>query len=226
MNNLIRALATAAGAVAAVGVLASCSSTTTEGTSTNAAPMPNSATFVADMAARDGATMTMAIAVEDDKVVAYVTDGTTDEAEFVGTQQDGRMDLMSPYGDNLTATFDGTSVTGEVTMNVAEVAPVTFEASPVSAPAGLYTASQGNSRAMWVVRPDRTMVGMMSTRAPGHLTVADVTRAQDQAFKDSVRQMRLDRQLRQAPQMDRETMTMDMDGTTMTATRVTGDMSI
>jgi len=27
------------------------------------------------------------------------------------------MDLMSMYGDNLTASFDGTNVGGEVTMN-------------------------------------------------------------------------------------------------------------
>ena len=50
--------------------------------------------------------------------------------------------------------------------------------------------------------------------------------AREQAFKDQVRQMRLDRRLQPAPQMTYGTWSMDMDGSTVTAVRVTGDMSL
>ena len=50
-------------------------------------------------------------------------------------------------------------------------------------------------------------------------------RAKEQAFKDRVRQMRLDRQLQQAPQLQMDTMEADMNGSMMPVTRVTGSMS-
>jgi hypothetical protein len=49
--------------------------------------------------------------------------------------------------------------------------------------------------------------------------------AREQEFKDRVRQMRQDRQLQPAPQMTYGTWSMDMNGSTVTAVRVTGDMS-
>lgn len=233
MQKYTRALAVAAGAVIAMGMFAACSSGTTEETPTASettgtpAAMPESATFIADMPEPDGETMTMtmAIAVEGDKVVAYATNGTNDEAYFLGTQKDGQMDLMSMYGDTLKAKFDGGKVDGEITMNETNARPVKFAASSVAAPAGMYTATHGNSRATWVVRPDHTMVGMMEKNTRGHLTVADANRANDRAFMDNVRQMRLDRQMQQAPQMQMDTMEVDMDGTMVRATRVTGSSS-
>src|SRR3954453_16910650 len=104
-----------------------------------AAPMPPSATFIADVPENDGATMTMAVTVDGDNVVAYATNGTNDEAYFFGTQKDGQMDLMSMYGDNLNASFDGTKLDGEVTMNETDADPLKFAASAVAAPAGMYT---------------------------------------------------------------------------------------
>jgi len=177
------------------------------------------------MLAKDGAPMTMAIAVEGDKVVAYATNGTNDEAYFFGTQKDGQMDLMSMYGDNLKASFDGKNVMGEVTMNETGSAPVKFAAASVAAPAGLYTMAHNNSRATWVVRPDHTMTGVMDNSAPGDHKVTDAIMAHDQAFMDQVRDMRLNRQLQQAPQMTYGSWSMHMGNSTMTAVRVTGDMA-
>lgn len=231
MKKYTRALVVAAGAVITLGLFTACSSGAKEeapaasATTTRAAAMPESATFIADMPEPDGKTMTMAIAVEGDKVVAYATNGTNDEAYFFGTEKDGQMDLMSMYGDNLKASFDGTKVDGEITMNQTNARPVKFAASSVAAPAGMYTATHGNARATWVVRPDHTMIGVMDNSAPGDHKVTDAIMAKEQQFKDSVRQMRLDRQLQHAPQMQMDTMESDMGGTMVRVTRVAGNMS-
>jgi len=217
VRKYIRALVVGAGTVVALGM-----QTAPTGT---AAPMPPSATYIADVPANDGATMTMAVTVDGEKVVAYATNGTNDEAYFFGTQKDGQMDLMSMYGDNLKASFDGATLNGEVTMNQTDAKPLNFAASSVVAPAGLYTAAHDTARATWVVRPDHTMTGVMDNSAPGDHKVTDAVMAHEQAFEDQVRQMRLDRQLQPAPQMTYGTWSMTMNGSTVTAVRVTGDMS-
>jgi hypothetical protein len=231
MKKYTRALVMAAGAVITLGLLTACSNGAKEEapaageTTTTAAGMPESATFIADMPEPDGKAMTMAIAVEGDKVVAYATNGINDEAYFFGTQKDGQMDLMSMYGDNLKASFDDGKVDGEITMNETNARPVKFSASSVAAPAGMYTATHGSARAMWVVRPDHTMVGVMDNSAPGDHKVTDAIMAREQEFKHRVRQMRVDRQLQQAPRMQMDTMEADMDGTLARVTRVTGNAS-
>jgi hypothetical protein len=211
------ALVVGAGAVIALGMLTAPTST--------AAPMPSSATFIADVPKANGATMTLAVTIEGDQVVAYATNGTNDEAYFFGTQKDGQMDLMSMYGDNLNASFDGTTLNGAVTMNETDAAPLKFAASSVAAPAGLYTATHDTARANWVVRPDHSMTGVMDNSAPGDHKVTDAIMAREQAFKDQVRQMRLARQLQPAPPMTYGTWSMNMNGSTVTAVRVTGNMS-
>src|SRR5258705_10341838 len=208
------ALVVGAGAVIALGMLTAPTST--------AAPMPPSATFIADVPEVNGATMTMAVTVEGDNVVAYATNGTNDEAYFFGTQKDGQMDLMSMYGDEVKASFDGTNVTGEMTMNETDATPLKFAASSVAAPAGLYTATHDTARATWVVRPDHTMSGVMDNSAPGDHKVTDAIMAREQAFKDKVRQMRQDRPLQPAPPMTYGTWAMDMNGSTVPGVRVTG----
>jgi hypothetical protein len=110
-------------------------------------------------------------------------------------------------------------------MNKANARAVKFSASSAAAPAGMYTATHGNGRAMWVVRPDHTIVGVMDNSAPGDHKVTDAEMARKQEFKDRVRQMRVDRQLQQAPPMQMDTMEADMDGTMARVTRVTGDAS-
>jgi hypothetical protein len=231
MKEYSRVVVLAAGAVIAVGMVAACSSgsqevaSSTSATTSTVAPMPASATFIADMPTKDGAGMTMAVTVEGAKVVAYATNGTNDEAYFFGTQKDSQMDLMSMYGDNLKASFDGKNLIGEVTMNETGSARTKFAAASVAAPAGLYTMAHDNSRATWIVRPDHTMTGVMDNSAPGDHKVTDAVMAHDQEFMDRVRQMRLDRQLQQAPQMSYGTWSTHMGNSTVTAVRVSGDMS-
>lgn len=233
--NVIRArtgaLALSAGAILAASTLTACASSKPETTATSAttsvaAAMPAQATFIADMPAAPGALMTtMAITVEGDKVVAYATNGANDDAYFIGTQKDGRIDLDSMYADHLTASFDGQKVSGVITMNENGAAPEKFAASPVAAPAGIYTATHGTSRASWVVRPNHTMSGVMDNSAPGDHKVTDAIAAENQQFKDSVRQMRLGRQMQPAPLMTYGTWSMDMHGKTVTAVPVTGSMT-
>lgn len=204
-------------AVLLVSLLTGCSGST--------APMPRTATYIADLPAGPGGTMTVAITVEGDKVVAYATNGGDDEAYFFGSHEHGRMSLMSMYADTIEASVTGTNIEGALTMNEKVTVPMKFAAAPVAAPAGIYTADHGGSRASWVVRPNRTMVGVMDNSAPGDHKVTDALAAQDQAFRDEVRQTRIDRQMRPAPQMTYGTWSSQMHGSTVTAVRVTGDMS-
>ena len=80
---------------------------------------------------------------------------------------------------------------------------------------------------MWggVVNLNGVGFGISYDRAPGDHQVTDVIMAHGQAFRDKVRQMRLDRQLQQAPPMTYGIWSMNMDGSTVTAIRVAGDMS-
>jgi len=211
-----------AGAVLAATALSACSST-------SAAPpdtMPQSANFIADMPEPDGNTMTLAIAVDGDDVTAYATDGTSDQAVFMGTQSNGTMNLISPYQDQLAASFDGTDVTGTITMNEPAAQPHSFSAARVSAPAGMYTAATGDSSATWVVKPNQVIVGMMMPNSKRDREVIDQINAQQQDFKDKVRQMRLQRQMQPAPQLTYGTWQTTMDGTAMTAVPVTAGMTI
>ena len=208
----------AAGAVIAATALGASSAT--------ALAMPQSGTFVADMAEPDGNTMALGIAVEGEMVTAYATDGTSDEAVFMGTQSNGTMTLNSPYQDQLTASFDGSNVNGTITMNEPNAQPHNFSASLVSAPAGIYTAAAGDSRTTWVVKPNQTMVGMMMPNSKRDREVIDQINAEQQEFKDKVRQMRLERQMQPAPPMTYGTWQTTMNGTTMTAVPVTGGMTL
>lgn len=226
------AVLAAAGAIAVV-TLGACATSpaappddTTSETTVPAAAMPQSGTFIADMAEPDGQTMTLGIAVDGDEVTAFATDGTSEEASFVGTQQDGAMTLTSPYQDQLTATFDGSNVNGTITMNKPGAQPHNFSASLVSAPAGMYTVEMGDGSATWVVRPNRTMVGVMMPNSKRDREVIDQINQQQQDFQDKVRQMRLQLQMRQAPTLTYGTWQTTMDGVTMTAAPVTGGMTI
>lgn len=144
----------------------------------SSAEMPAAATFIADMPAAQGTSMTtVAITVEGDEVVAYATNGANDEAYFFGTQSNGQMDLTSTYADRLKASFDGKNVSGEIVMNENGAAPEKFAASPVAAPAGIYTAAHDNSRATWVVGPNHTMVGIMVLNNSAPVTTRSPTRS-------------------------------------------------
>ena len=175
MKMYTRALMVGVGAVLALGTFTACSSGTTEqaattsettpAATTTAAAMPETGDFITEVQKPDGSTMTMAIAVEGENVVAYSTNGTNNETYLFGTQKDGQMELMSMYADEVTASFDGSNLNGEMAMNDEGATVQKFTATRVEAPAGMYTAARDNSRATWIVRPNNTTVGVMDNRA-------------------------------------------------------------
>jgi hypothetical protein len=232
MKKHTRALMVGVGAVLALGMFTACSggtseqaATTTETTSaeapTTAAAMPQTATFVAQMPEKDGHPMAMAITVQGDQVAAYACNGTNDEAWFFGTRKDGVMNLTSKFMDTMTASYTGAELTGTLTMNNV---PQAFAARLAAEPAGIYTAEMNGQRATWIVMPDGQAMGIQNrTSRRDDELIGDILQ-QQQDFQDKVRQMRLDRQLQQAPQLNMATMDADMDGTMARATRVTGSM--
>ena len=105
-----------------------------------------------------------------------------------------------------------------------DAGPHEFSAAAASAPAGIYTATMDGARASWVVRPDRTITGVMDNSAPGDHKVTDALAMQQQQYRDQVRQMRLDQQMQQAPPMQYGTWTTVIHDVPVTATPVSGAM--
>jgi len=125
MRIFTRTLIVGASAILALGTLSACSSgSTTQATETTAAApttsapqqFPASARYIADMPMADGKTMTLGVAVDGEKVVAYACDGTDDEAWFFGKQTDGKLDITGKFRDTLNASYDGKDVVGALTM--------------------------------------------------------------------------------------------------------------
>lgn len=196
-----------AGVGVALGVSACCLAPTAA--SSPAEAVPPSADYIAEVVAADGSPMTMAIAVDGENVVAYATDGTSKQAYFFGVQRDGRMTLESGHGDTLTAALHDDAVTGNVAVVGAQ--PAVFTAAHVTAPAGMYTASDGPDRATWIVRPDASTVGMMdrTCAVSGHLD-------------DAPGQFCRDRRPRPAPRMSVDTMSAAMGDRGTPMRKVTG----
>ncbi len=166
--------------------------------------------------------MVLAMSIEGDRVAAYACNNTNDEAWFFGTQQNGSMDLTSKYLDNLQASFDGNNLNTTLTMN--DVA-YTGTAEPAAPPAGIYTATAGDARAVWIVLSDQSVVGVTSPNSKNDREVIDQINAAQQAFKDKVRQARLQRQLEQSASLNTGNFTSTLNGTTVTALQVRGDMT-
>lgn len=223
MRKQFRMLAVGVAATLALGTVAACSAGS--GTETNspapsvAKSFPQSAHYIADIPMADGKTMTIGVAVEGDKVAAYACDGSSEEAWFFGTQKDGSLDITSKYQDTVKASLDGTDVAGELKMNDVQMA---FRATPAPAPAGMYTAEADGIRASWVVRADNSITGVQF-RKSNDSDVADLVLANEQKFRDQVRQRRLARQLQQAPPLQFGTWKSTINGVPVVAIIVNGD---
>ncbi|MBO0676253.1 hypothetical protein JRC04_02110 [Mycolicibacterium sp. S2-37] len=161
-------------------------------TSASAAAFPQSAKYIADME-KDGRTMTIGIAVDGDSIAAYACNGSDDEAWFFGDEKNGSIDLTSRFRDTLTASFDGTDVDGNLTM---DGVTYTFTAAEVPAPAGMYTAELGGVRESWVLRPNGSAVGVQFGGMGGGSDFGEFERQQlaDAQFRADVRNKRLLRQ--------------------------------
>lgn len=223
MRKQLRILVVGVAATFALGTVPACSGGS--GVEANspapsvATKFPQSAHYIADMPIADGKTMTIGVAVEGDKVAAYACDGSSDEAWFFGTQRDGSLDITSKYQDTVKASFNGTDVVGELWMNDVKL---TFKAAAVPSPAGVYTAGADGIRASWVVRADRSITGVQFTKS-NDSDVADLVLANEQKFRDQVRQRRLARQLQPAPPLQFGTWKSTINGAPVVATIVNGD---
>ena len=86
----------------------------------------------------------------------------------------------------------------------------------------MYTAAVDGVRASWVVRPDNTMTGVQF-RPTDEDDTSDLVQANEQKFRDQVRQRRLARMLSPAPAMQFGTWQTSINGVPVTATIVNGD---
>ena len=154
---------------AAVATAAATSTTTappTATTTTSASPSTTTTSAPATAAAylstavyvgRDAARRTsVAVAVRDGKVAAYVCDGRSVESWLTGTAS-GTTATLVGGGDRLVAeaTEGGLHVTGTVRGR-----PVDVTAALASAPAGLYRLDGNSTTIGWIIQPDGTQVGL------------------------------------------------------------------
>jgi len=232
MNKLTRTLLVGISAFVALGTLSACSggssnqatsSSASPTTTTTAAPtaFPQSARYIADMAAADGKTMTIGISVEGDEVAAYACNGTDDEAWFFGNQTDGSIDIKSRFRDTLQAEFDGGTVDGALNMNGVAYQ---FTAKPVTGDAGMYTAELDGARASWVVREDGSAIGVQINGAV--LDAVDVQQLNDAQFRADVRNKRQLQQAQQITRLSNGKMSAKINGQDVTPTLVNGSFRL
>lgn len=231
MRNLLRTLFTGLIAILALCALSACSSgTSTDASSPTAktpsvaptpASLPESARFMADTEA-DGRKMAIGISVDGDDITAYACNGVDDEAWFFGTQADGAVDIENKFRDTLKASFNGTDLAGDLTMNGVTYA---FTAAPVTGTAGMYTAELDGARASWIVRPDGSVTGVQFN---GGITGRDFEQAElqqlnNQQFQAQVRNKRILQQADQTVRLsDNGTLTSTINGRPVTGTLVRG----
>jgi hypothetical protein len=106
---------------------------------------------------RDAARRTsVAVAVRNGKVAAYVCDGRSVESWLTGTAT-GTTATLVAGGDRLVAevTEGALRVTGTVRGR-----PVDVTAALASAPAGLYRLDGNSTTIGWIIQPDGTQVGL------------------------------------------------------------------
>jgi hypothetical protein len=233
MRNFLRTLIVGVLALFALGTLSACSGgSSTEASSSGSstpssaaapaapAPFPQSAKYMADMQA-DGKKMTIGISVDGDQIAAYACNGIDDEAWFFGNQADGAIDITSKFHDTLAASFNGTDLTGDLTMNGTKYA---FTAAAVAAPAGMYTADLDGARASWIVRPDGSVTGVQFN---GGISGRDFEQAELQQlnaaqFQAQVRNKRVLQQADQSVSLQNGTLVSKINGRNVTGRIVTG----
>jgi|tagenome__1003787_1003787.scaffolds.fasta_scaffold19645650_1 hypothetical protein len=141
-----------------------------------------------------GGDASIALAVKDDHIVAYLCDGKRTEAWLQGTAAVGSVTLTG-RNSTLTGTYDARGITGTVT---AAGHRWTFTVHRVAKPSGLYRATAVVRKAAvvagWIVLPGGRQVGIA--------TVDGVPAA--------------------APDLDVATGRATLDGTTLSATEVDG----
>jgi len=161
------AAATATPAAATTSTAAATTSAATTSAAPTTAPtaVPTTAAYAAAYLSpavyvgRDATRrISVAVAVRDGKVAAYVCDGKSLESWLTGTAA-GATATLAASTDRLTTevTNRGLHVTGTV-----HGRPVDVTAALASAPAGLYRLDTNGTTVGWIVQPDGTQVGLRS----------------------------------------------------------------
>ena len=162
---------------------------------TPSATRPPATAQVSYAGAVGGSGATIAIAITDGQVIAYVCDGKTAEAWLRGTASSGVLRLRNAGGDSLTGEYSASKATGVVT---AAGKRWNFSISQVKPPSGLYRASAQVRAAKvvggWIVLADGTQVGVVT----------------------------VDGQPQSAPSLNTATLTVEVDGAAVTAAPVDG----
>jgi hypothetical protein len=171
---------------------------------------------------KDGKKMAIGISVDGDQIAAYACNGTDDEAWFFGNQANGAIDITSKFHDTLAASFNGSDVTGDLTMDGTKYS---FTAAAVAAPAGMYTADLEGVRASWIVRPDGSVTGVQFN---GGISGRDFEQAELQQlntiqFQNQVRNKRILQQADQSVKLANNKLTSRINGTEVTGDLVTGN---
>lgn len=104
-----------------------------------------------------GNEVTVALAVRDGKVAAYLCDGKSIESWFEGTSTGTTVELSNPSGSTVRANLSDEAALGTMTV---KGRTLPFSAQRAPAPAGLYSARPGSSRIGWIVLPDGEQVGI------------------------------------------------------------------
>jgi hypothetical protein len=153
-----------AGQAASSAVPTTAATTAPPAAVTSAPPTPSATPFPAQVVYvghTAGGEASVAVAIKDDKAVAYVCDGHALEAWLQGSAANGALNLQGNGGATLTGSLVDGQLTGTLT-----VPPQTwsFTAPAVDAPAGLYRANAANGglldRIGWIVQPDGSYVGL------------------------------------------------------------------
>jgi hypothetical protein len=138
---------------------------TTPAQTTAAQAFPAEATYVGEIAAATG-TITLAMAVDGDKAIAYACDGNTVEVWLTGSATDGQLALEGRNNSRLDGAYSGSDVSG--TLWIGERS-WTYTAAPATPPAGLYVAGDSDStRVSWIVDQQGGVTGVL--RAPDGAT--------------------------------------------------------
>jgi hypothetical protein len=133
---------------------------TTAATATASQPVasgfPSQVTYTGWTAGHEAS---IAIAVKQDRAVAYLCDGTQVEAWLRGKARDGVVTLSGKSGNALTGRLSGHTVSGDITVRDRRLA---FSARVTAPPGGLYTATVAAARALvtWIVRADGGQTGL------------------------------------------------------------------
>jgi hypothetical protein len=205
MRKFIRTLIIGVLALFALGYLSACSSgTSTESSpapaspSTAAAPtaFPPSGRYMADMEA-DGKKMAIGISVDGKQITAYACNGVDDEAWFFGNQANGAIDITSKFKDTLSASFNGTDVTGDL----------------------------DGVRASWIVRPDGSVTGVQFNGGitGRDFEQAELQQLNAAQFQSQVRNKRILQQAGQVENIQNGTLTSKINGRNVTGKIVTGN---